>query len=1087
MGSLDGALRCRPGGPVVSSQTATILVTDLVGSTELRVALGEERAEALRRIHDQLLTDAVAAHGGEVVKGLGDGVLALFAGAAGAVGAAVAIQQAVAAHGDRHPEDRLSVRVGVSAGDVTLEDGDCFGTPVVEASRLCAEAAGDEILVADLVRLLARGRGDHEFTPAGERTLKGLPEPVPVATVRWSRAVAAGAPLPAALRTAQWYDFAGRATERTALAERWKDAVAGRPGLVVVSGEPGIGKTRLVAEVAAGVHDAGGTVLYGRSEEELDVAFRPWAEALGHLVAHAPDGLVRTHVDEWGGDLGRLLPGLDAPEPPRTDADTERLRLFGAVTDLLARAGDDAPVLVVLDDLHWADESSLLLLRHLVRNLGDARVLVVGTYRDTDLDRTHPLAAALADLRREASVARVDLSGLDRDEVTLFLTQAGGGDVDAAQVEVLAGMVAAETEGNPFFIGEVLVHLVESGALVQRDGRWEGDRTLIERIGLPEGIREVIGRRLAGLADATDELLRVAAVIGPAFDAAVLADAADQGLDDVVTALEDAVARRLVVEDEDVLDRFRFAHALVRQTLLDELRTSRRVRLHHRIAVALDARGAPAADLAHHYGEAAPLADADKALLYAARAADDATARLAYEQAIGFRRLAVECEELLDPPDPARRAEVLLALGDAHNTAGDPLAGRAPLAAAANAAREADRTDLLARAASSYGGGAAVWLDFTDTVGPTLLDEALAALPSDATRARALCLAQRSMWHILDPDAAEHLRLSLEALRLAEQSGDVDACHLALDYARHAYTNVGDLDGVLEVAARMAALGEELDHLPSRSLGLWGEMVGRFLGNDLDTARALVDEMLAMDRRRLPLSHWWGRVTAQSNLAILEGRWDDVVLPTPAEIAATGSTGATIAGDHLLRRHVGRGEAADAAAIARGLITDHPDQLVAWPFGAWIAWMEGDGEAARERLRHWHREMFALVPAGFRSHAVAMATPIVVDHRLVDVAADLAAELRPIRGQWASASAEIADRLADHCLGALEIVLGETDSGEAILRTAVADYRRAGTRARLADALADLVVLTGDADARAEALALADELGMAGVSLRLTA
>ena len=1071
----------------MSSQTATILVTDLVGSTELRVALGEERAEALRRVHDQLLAAAVAAHGGEVVKGLGDGVLALFTGAAGAVSAAVAIQQAIGAHVERHPGDRLSVRVGISAGDVTLEDGDCFGTPVVEAARLCAEAGGDEILVADLVRLLARGRGEHEFTPAGERTLKGLPDPVPVATVSWSRAAAEGAPMPAALRTAQWYDFAGRETERAALADRWKAAAAGQPGLVVVSGEPGIGKTRLVAEMAAGVHEAGGTVLYGRSEEELDVAFRPWAEALGHLVAHAPDGLVRAHLDEWGGDLGRLLPGLDAPEPVRTDADTERLRLFGAVTDLLTRAGDDAPLLVVLDDLHWADESSLLLLRHWVRNTGDARVLAVGTYRDTDLDRTHPLAAALADLRREATVERVDLSGLDRDEVTLFLTQAGGGDVDLAQVEVLAGMVAAETEGNPFFIGEVLAHLVESGALVQRDGRWEGDRSLIERIGLPEGIREVIGRRLADLDDATNDLLRAAAVIGPAFDATVAADAADQDLDEVVAALDDAAARRLVVEDEDLLDRFRFAHALVRQTLLDELRTSRRVRLHHRIAVALEARGAPAADLAHHYGEAAPLADADKAVTYAGQAADEATARLAHEQAITFRRLAVECEDLLDPPDPARRAEVLLALGDAHNTAGDPATGRAHFIAAADAARAAHRTDLLARAAYSYGAAAAVWLDFSDTTGTALIDEALDALPPDDVLARARCITQRSMWHILDRDPAEHLRLALEGARLAEASGDVEARFQALDMVRQAETTVGDLDAMLRTSATLAALGEAFDHVPSRSLGAYGEMATRFIANDLASARRLLDELLAEDLTRLPLSHRWNRVCASANLAILDGRWDDVTLPRPDETAAVGLTGATIDHNNRMRVFQHRGDHLAAAQIARDALREHGGQLAAWPFLAIIDWLEGDQDAASAHLETWHRDVFVWIPAAFRPHAAASATPVAVDGRVVGVAADLADALRPRRGQWASWSVEVVDYLVDHCLGALEIVLGETDSGEATLRTAIADYRRAGTRACLARALADLAVLTGDADARAEALALADELGMAGVALRLTA
>ncbi len=444
-----------------------------------------------------------------------------------------------------------------------------------------------------------------------------------------------------------------------------------------------------------------------------------------------PDEVITAHLDEWGGDLGRLVPGLEAPEPPRTDPDTERLRLFGAVTDLLTRAGEESPVLVVLDDLHWADESSLLLLRHLVRNVDDARVLVVGTYRDTDLTRTHPLAAALADLRRESGVERVDLVGLDHDEVTDFLTKAAGGEVDPDRVTELAEMVSSETEGNPFFIGEVLVHLVESGALVQREGRWEGDRGLIEQIGLPEGIREVIGRRLAGLDEATNELLRAAAVIGPAFDAAVLAAALDRDVDEVVTVLDDAGARRLVVEDDDVLDRFRFAHALVRQTLLEELRHQPSGAPAPPCGAGPRGPKAPAADLAHHFGEAAALADGEKAIAYARQAAVEAAEQLAFEQAITFRRLAVETEELLEPPNATRRAELLLALGDARNAAGDPATGRADFVAAADAARRAARPDLLARAAYGYGYENAVWLDFGDTVGPSLLDEALDALAED--------------------------------------------------------------------------------------------------------------------------------------------------------------------------------------------------------------------------------------------------------------------------------------------------------------------------------------------------------------------
>src|SRR5688500_5413825 len=173
------------GGSGTMTETAIILVTDLQGSTELRSRVGEELAEQLRRDHDRLLYDAVAQHGGTVVKGLGDGILARFDGASDAVSAAVTMQQAVDAYTRAHPDTPLAIRVGISAGDVSLEDDDCFGTPVIEASRLCGDADGGQIFVAELVRLLARGRGGHGFRTVGERELKGLPEAVRVDEVTW--------------------------------------------------------------------------------------------------------------------------------------------------------------------------------------------------------------------------------------------------------------------------------------------------------------------------------------------------------------------------------------------------------------------------------------------------------------------------------------------------------------------------------------------------------------------------------------------------------------------------------------------------------------------------------------------------------------------------------------------------------------------------------------------------------------------------------------------------------------------------------------------------------------------------------------
>jgi class 3 adenylate cyclase len=226
---------------MVDSQTATILVTDVVGSTELRVQLGEERADELRRAHDELLRVAVENAGGTVIKGLGDGILALFSGAASAVAAAVAMQQAVYAYSRRSLDAPLSIRIGLSAGDVSLETGDCFGTPVVEASRLCAAANPGQILAAEV---LSRGRGGHAFTEGGERELKGLPEPVPVAIVGWEppELHTGGIPFPGRLNPQTMFPFSGRVAQSEALLQAWKEATSGERRVMLVSGEPGMAR-----------------------------------------------------------------------------------------------------------------------------------------------------------------------------------------------------------------------------------------------------------------------------------------------------------------------------------------------------------------------------------------------------------------------------------------------------------------------------------------------------------------------------------------------------------------------------------------------------------------------------------------------------------------------------------------------------------------------------------------------------------------------------------------------------------------------------------------------------------------------------
>jgi len=383
--------------------TVTVLFTDLVASTELRQTLGDDRADELRREHDRVVRDAATEHDGTEVKSLGDGFMLVFGASAEAVGAAVAMQEAVTRLSRRAPVP-ISIRVGLSAGDVVWEDGDCFGTPVVEASRLCGAAAPGQILVSDVVRLLAGSRGGHTFTAVGSIDLKGLTEPVNASEVAWESTAEASVSLPGALAAGDQGRFVGRAAEREQLATAWKDAATGTRRVTLLSGEPGVGKTRLAAELARVAHDEGATILYGRCEEDLGVPYQPFVEALRPYVAACPVGELAEQVAPYGGDLARLVPELaeriaDLPTALVADPETERYRLFDAVTSFLGNIVGTAPVVLVLDDLHWAAKPTLLLLRHLTRAEWSGALLD----RHLSRHRPEPNASARGDARRSSS------------------------------------------------------------------------------------------------------------------------------------------------------------------------------------------------------------------------------------------------------------------------------------------------------------------------------------------------------------------------------------------------------------------------------------------------------------------------------------------------------------------------------------------------------------------------------------------------------------------------------------------------------------------------------------------------------------
>jgi class 3 adenylate cyclase len=743
----------------VPSQTATILVTDLVASTTLRSRLGEEQAERLRRLHDRLLRTAVETHGGVVVKGLGDGVLASFPEASGAVAAAVAIQQAADAHTRHHPELPLVLRVGLSAGDVTVDEGDHFGTPVIEATRLCAAAEGGRILAADLVRLLARGRGGHEFAPAGALELKGLPDPVATVEVAWHRHSSGlpGLPFPELLGTGGGLPFAGRTSEVELLTAVWKEAAAGGRRSVLVGGEPGVGKTRLAGELARRVHEESGTVLYGRCEEGLSFPYEPFVEALTFFCEHTPADELRPRLGRYPGeltrlrpDLGDLVPGLDPPL--RSDPETEQYRLFEAVASWLGAAGEAAGLLLVVDDLHWAPPPTLRLLTHVLRAAGPARLLVVATFRDTEVGAAHPLSAVLAELRRTSRAERISLEGLSVEELAELLAGLPKGRTG----RVSAATLHEGTKGNPFFVGEILRQRAESGLAV-------------ETLPVPEGVREVIVSRVARLAPITSELLGVAAVLGRDLELSPLAAVAGIDEEVAVEALDEALAARLI--EERRVGVYRFGHALIRSALYDTLSATRRARLHLRAADVFEqAGGEHTARLAHHLLACAPLGGSTRAARACLGAGDRALSVLAdaeagdwYSQGLAF----VTGEE-----DSGIRIDLLTGLGEVQRRTGEAASRQTLLDAARLAAGQTDVVRLV-RAVLANNRGVASVVGHMDDERLELIDTALDLVGPAPSGDRAQLLALRAVELVFGSDHRRVLQAADEAGAIAARLDDV--------------------------------------------------------------------------------------------------------------------------------------------------------------------------------------------------------------------------------------------------------------------------------------------------------------------------
>jgi DNA-binding CsgD family transcriptional regulator/tetratricopeptide (TPR) repeat protein len=696
--------------------------------------------------------------------------------------------------------------------------------------------------------------------------------------------------LPGSLHPTSTSPFVGRAAELEKLRTLMPRAKGERRRVVLLAGEPGAGKSRLAREFAGRIAMEGALVLYGACDAVVRTPYGPFVEALERLVRVTEATELQAALGASGGELARLLPELpvqvgELPAPVEADPDTERHRLHTAVADLLANVSHGRPILLVLEDGHWADSTTLLLLRHLARSAWSARLLILATFRDSESDVPGELSETLADLRRSDDVVRMRLEGLSGAEVSDLVSRAAGSDPDP-ELRELAATIHDLTGGNAFLVCELWRALVETGIVKVAGGQIRVTRPLAE-LGTPESVREVVSQRLSRLAPRTIDLLELAAAAGPEFELEPVRRAAGLAEPELLAALEEAVGSGMIEELPSQRLACRFTHEIVRRALYDRLSRLRRAELHLRVGEALESAGAGSdralADLAHHFGAAAPFGGAGQAIAYNLRAARAASAALAFDDAGMRLRTAIEIGIQGEP----EHAGALLELGSVSHRAGKATDALESFASAAEIARALDSAELLARAAIGYED--ACWRPGVISRNAVeLLEEALAAVDDKSeelrigllaglaralafagerergalVRENAVALARRhedraglakvlvrSYWARGTTPLEEILSMLTEARDLAQELGDAETNTEAMAWRVPTFVALGDLESA---RAEIVVLREMAERTAQPFMNHVAEHYG--------SAIALCDGNLTDAEAMAGRSHDWGRL-----------------------------------------------------------------------------------------------------------------------------------------------------------------------------------------------------------------------------------
>ena len=823
------------------------------------------------------------------------------------------------------------------------------------------------------------------------------------------------------------YPFVGRGTELEKLRSLLPRAEGEGSRVALIVGEAGVGKSRLAREFAAEAASDGALVLHGACDAVVRAPYGPFVEALGQLL-HATDIEVLRSALGDSGELIRLIPDLPAlidglPKPVAADPDTERLRLHMAVSDLLAGASRGRPILLVVEDAHWADGPTLQLLRHLVRSTWGARVLLLATLRDTEAESSPELGETMADLRRSEEVVRVRLVGLSGIEVADLLDGAAGdragGISPSADLRELAGAIHDLTGGNAFLVCELWRALAETGVVEVAGGTVTMTAPLSELV-TPESVREVVSQRLSRLAPPTIELLELSAVAGREFELGAIRLAARLPEGELKTALEQAVVHGMLEELAPPRLAFRFTHELVRRALYDRLTLLRRAELHLQVGEGLEAAGPPSGrqlvDLARHFAAAAGLGAAERAVDYNLRAAQLASDTLAYVDAAEHLRAALA----IGIESPSERAAVQLDLGAAYNRAGRMSEALAAFSEAAEIGRLLDSPRLIAEAAIGY--EESCWrpgLANGDAV--TLLEQTLEVLGEGDPELRIALLAglARALGFFGEPDRAAIVRGS--AVALAREQGDRGglARVLVRSYWSRGSTPLEETLAMLD-EARIIAIERGDAEIETEAMA-W--RVPTFVAlRDLASARAEVVLLHTMAERTAQpfmnhvaehygsaLALCAGNLTAAEQMASRSREWGELLTGRDA----SGTYGIQMFG---VRREQGR--LAELAPALRVLAGD-PDRAGPWRPGLVAVLVElGMQEEAR-------RELASLASTGIEDYRASLWLAALT--YLTDAAAAvgdrrMAAILYPALEPFAGTNVMIGHLVA--CYGAADRYLG---------------------------------------------------------------